>query len=158
MPRLAVPSRTRAQPLPRSSTLNDDGERSGHSSARRDPNSVMASQTVLGSRSVLTVYVTLATELLLLLGQLLVDRQVGEVVRAAIFLTRHVLDLVRQPVEETHRFRVELLKLGFLDPVPTHDLLDPELGIQVDLDPIRLPLLDRLEALDECVVLGLVVG
>src|SRR5205814_10050472 len=140
MPRLAVPSLTRAQPSPRSRTWNEEGDRSGQSSARRGPNSVRASQTILGSRSVVTVYLTLATELLLP-GQLLVDRQVGEIVRAAIFLTRHVFDLVRQPIEETGRFRVQPLQLRLLDLVATHHLFDDELGIQVDLDTILLPFL-----------------
>src|SRR4051812_6717467 len=114
MPRLAVPSRTRAQPSPRSKTWNEDGDRSGHSSARRGPNSVTASQTILGSRSVVTVYVTLATELLLL-RELLVDREVGQVVGAAIFLPRHVLDLVGQALEEADRFRMQPLQLWLLD-------------------------------------------
>src|ERR1051325_11040913 len=65
---------------------------------------------------------------------------------------------MREPVEQPNRLRVELLKLGLLDLVLAFDLLDDELGVEEDLDPIRLPLPDGLEPLDQGVVLGLVVG
>src|SRR5206468_7629398 len=42
--------------------------------------------------------------------------------------------------------------------VSPHDLLDDQLGIHVDLNPIGLPVLDRLETFDKSVVFGLVVG
>src|SRR5579872_4971330 len=108
MPRLAVPSRTRAQSTPLSRTRNEDGERSGQSRARRGPKSVSASQTTFGSRSVSTVYVTLATELGL--RDMRVDRHVHELVRTAILLPPDVADrdLVAELMQELGRLSVQL--------------------------------------------------
>src|SRR5947209_4645538 len=156
MPRRAVPSRPRAQPSPRSRTRNDAAERSGHSSARRRPNSVSASHTAFGSRSVSTAYATLATELLLL-RHLLVDRHVREVVGAAVELSGHVLDFVGHRRQQALHLGVELLQLRLLDLVVALDLLDDEVRVDEDLEPVWLPVPHGPEALDQRVVLGLVV-
>src|SRR5438477_2708947 len=156
MPRLSVHSRTRAQPSPRSST-SKDGDRSGHSCARLGPNSVNPSQTIFGSSSVSTEWVTLATELLP--RDIRVDRHVGECIGTAILLSVdarhvHVGKLPQQP----NRFLVKRDELGRFDAISAVHLLDHELGIQVDLETVWLPILHRPQALDEGVVLSLVVG
>src|SRR6266508_6634348 len=156
MPKLAVPSLTRAQPSPRSSTLKEDGDRSGQSSARRGPNSVRASQTTFGSRSVATVYVTLATEFLL--RDLLVDRLVREIVGAAVLDAFHVgQGAFFELAQELHGALMEWNQLWRLDLVAAVHLLDDKLRVEVHLEPIGVPVLHGEQALKQCVVLGFVV-
>src|SRR5436190_18526573 len=156
MPRLSVHSRTCAHPSPLSSTLKD-GERSGHRSARRGPNSVSASQTAAGSRSVSTEYETLATELLL--RKLPVDCLVRKRVGAAVFFTFDMRHLhLGKLTNQIARLLMQRDELRSLDPVPAVHLLHDQLGVEIDLESVGLPRLRRLEALDERVVLGLVIG
>src|SRR5690242_2843999 len=79
-------------------------------------------------------------------------------VGAAVLLPTDVLDLVVQSREQAFRLGEQPLQVGLLGPVLTLDLLDHQLGIDIDLNTVRLPLFDRLETFDEGVVLGLVVG
>src|SRR5207245_5316009 len=70
----------------------------------------------------------------------LVESHVGERVRAAVLLSLDVLELdLRESALEVHDLANQRLQLRALDPVVALDLLDHELGVQVDLEAIRLP-------------------
>jgi hypothetical protein len=59
--------------------------------------------------------------------------------------------------EKLNRLAVKLLQLGLLDfPFAIH-LFNDQLGVQVDLESVRLPLCNRLEPVDKSVIFGLVV-
>src|SRR5207247_4474034 len=88
-----------------------------------------------------------------------VDRHVRERVGAAVLLPLDVRDRdVGNPAQELRGALVEGHELGRLDPVAAVHLLHDELGVEVDLQAVRLPVLYSLQTLDQRVVLGLVVG
>src|SRR5439155_466990 len=90
---------------------------------------------------------------------MLIESLVGEIVGALVLLARYLLDRdIREQVQKLFRARVQLLEPRFLDPVASVHLLDDQLGIEADLELVRLPRLDRFETVDEGVVLGFVVG
>src|SRR5947207_1094487 len=90
---------------------------------------------------------------------MLIESLVGEVIGALVLLARYLLDRdIREQVQKLFRARVQLLQPRFLDPVASVHLLDDQLGIEADLELVRLPRLDRFETVDEGVVLGFVVG
>src|SRR5712691_3854800 len=90
----------------------------------------------------------------------LVESNVHELVRAAILLASYVADgdSVAKLLQELGRLLVQLLQLGFFHPPFAVDLLHNELGVEVDLEPVRLPVSDRLQAFNQGLVFGLVVG
>ncbi len=60
--------------------------------------------------------------------------------------------------QQLGRFLVERDELGRLDPVSPVHLLDHQLGIQINLEPVWFPIFGGLEAVKQGVVLGFVVG
>ena len=87
-----------------------------------------------------------------------VDSHVGQVIGASIFLAPNMLELnVWKLASKAHHLRMELLQLRLLGLVLAGDLFDHELGVQIYLQPIRLPVLGGFQSLDQRVVLSLVV-
>src|SRR5579859_5563595 len=90
---------------------------------------------------------------------MLVESLVGEVVGALVLFALDVLDRdVWKRAQQLLRARVQLLQPRLLHAVASVHLLDDQLGIEAHLELVRLPRFDRLETVDEGVVLGFVVG
>src|SRR5215472_3674262 len=77
----------------------------------------------------------------------LVHRAVGQRVRAAVALPRHVAHVdPPEAAQQAHHLAVKRLQVGAPNLVAAAHLLHDQLGVHVDLESVRLPLGDLAEA------------
>jgi hypothetical protein len=87
-----------------------------------------------------------------------IECSVGEGVGYEILFSGNVLETMRHLCQEALSFQVQRLQRGVLDPVPALQLADQKLAIGSHREPIRVVLLGKLQALDQSLVFGDVVG